>query len=114
MLEEASASSDPRVHELALQIIRRRALQNLIERLSKRRGASRVVNRDRPQTANTGASSSRPAAGRHLRQDATLDIRAVWTDDALKRIIDELIVPALVDEYLGIRKPLPETRTHEP
>lgn len=31
MLQEASESSDPRVHELALQVIRLRVLKNLID-----------------------------------------------------------------------------------
>lgn len=38
----------------------------------------------------------------------------VWTGEALKRLIDELIVPALVNEYLRKVNSLPEADTHEP
>jgi hypothetical protein len=47
------------------------------------------------------------------REDAPRDIGAAWTEEALKRIIDELVVPALVNEYLRLKKPLPEADTHE-
>lgn len=73
-----------------------------------------MVKRNQPLTADTGARPLHQTASSQSRQDATLSIRAVWTDEALKRIIDEMVVPALVDEYLRVTKVLPEARTHEP